>query len=338
MTESAFKLAEKTLREMIRWKVRPTPRNYHVWYTYVLGGNGRLSARMDSIKTSGRGFTDAAIGDIYAKCIDDGSQTESLEKAQRETQMLLKGLLAGILAAGESTSTYETSLREYLKELESDPELGHLKEVVGDIINDTSQATQSSAELRQRLEEAKEEAERLRRELDSTKEQAWIDALTGLPNRGAFDAKLEELFIEFKTERTPFSAVLMDIDLFKAFNNMHGHLVGDAVLRIVGNVLMDSVKGRDFVARYGGEEFIALLPLTKLPGAFIVADQIRDHVSKKQLKITETEALLEAITLSSGVAEVSRDDTPESLIERADKALYLAKLSGRNVVKSEMSL
>jgi diguanylate cyclase len=106
----------------------------------------------------------------------------------------------------------------------------------------------------------------------------------------------------------------------------------------VGSILHDSVKGGDFPARYGGEEFVVLLPKTDLPDACTVAEQIRKRISEKRLKRVSTGESLGNITVSLGVSKVGFEDTTDSVVERADKALYLAKNSGRNNTKSERDL
>jgi diguanylate cyclase len=98
------------------------------------------------------------------------------------------------------------------------------------------------------------------------------------------------------------------------------------------------LKGKDFSARYGGEEFIILLPNTTLENTCVVADQIREEISNKRLKIKKTGQTIGNITVSMGVSEICERDTAMSVVERADAALYLAKDSGRNNVKSEKDL
>jgi len=128
---------------------------------------------------------------------------------------------------------------------------------------------------------------------------------------------------------------MLDIDHFKRFNDHYGYQVGDEVLWIVESHLKENLKDKDFPSRYGGEEFIVLLLNTKLDKANIVAEQIRENISKKGLKIKKTEQSLGNITVSVGVSEFREGDTAASVVERADSALYLAKDSGRNNVKLE---
>ena len=110
------------------------------------------------------------------------------------------------------------------------------------------------------------------------------------------------------------------------------------MLSIVGGLLKKTLKGSDFPSRYGGEEFIILLPRTKLKGATIVAEQIRETISSKKFKNTQTGQRLGNITVSIGVAEFQKGDTAITVVERVDAALYMAKAGGRNNVKSEMNL
>jgi diguanylate cyclase (GGDEF)-like protein len=126
-----------------------------------------------------------------------------------------------------------------------------------------------------------------------------------------------------------------DVDNFKAFNDKFGHLTGDQVLRLVAVAMKQNVKGQDIAARYGGEEFAIALPKTALRSAITVADHIRRAVMNKELMKRSSGERLGRLTISIGVALLRPTDTPQSLIERADKCLYAAKRGGRNRVISE---
>jgi diguanylate cyclase len=116
------------------------------------------------------------------------------------------------------------------------------------------------------------------------------------------------------------------------------HKIGDEALEIVGAMLRETLKGMDFPARYGGEEFVVLLPQTALADACTVAEQIRKKIAERNLKFIKTGERLGNITVSLGVSEINRDDTPDTVVERADKAMYLAKETGRNKVQSQEAL
>src|SRR6202011_5642207 len=128
------------------------------------------------------------------------------------------------------------------------------------------------------------------------------------------------------------------VDNFKAFNDKFGHLTGDQVLRLVAMSMEHNVKGRDIAARYGGEEFAIALPQTTLASAIAVADHIRRAVMNKELMKRSSGERLGRVTISIGVALLRPTDTPQSLLERADKCLYAAKHNGRNQVVAECDL
>ncbi|AEQ50955.1 diguanylate cyclase [Pelagibacterium halotolerans] len=161
--------------------------------------------------------------------------------------------------------------------------------------------------------------------------QASTDALTGLANRRVFDEVLERDMARCGRAGTPLSLVLLDVDRFKHYNDVHGHQAGDRCLIMVANAIKSSLlRPSDLAARYGGEEFAIILPDTNRAGAEAVAERIRNAIAE-----ASTCELGSEVTASLGVAEydLSRaPTTPESLVRRADGALYSAKAGGRNRV------
>lgn len=165
-------------------------------------------------------------------------------------------------------------------------------------------------------------------------EMAMRDSLTGVPNRRAFEEALErEWRLALRSQRT-ISLLLVDIDLFKQYNDRYGHLAGDASLRRVAEVLQQALKRpADLLARYGGEEFVLILPTTPGAGAREVAARLCKRVN--QLGVRHDDSPTRNLTISVGVASIvpSDDMAPDALISAADRALYTAKRKGRNRVE-----
>jgi diguanylate cyclase (GGDEF)-like protein/PAS domain S-box-containing protein len=168
----------------------------------------------------------------------------------------------------------------------------------------------------------------------SLRELAHVDGLTGLSNRRYFDVTLKREFRRARREEISLGLLLLDIDNFKAFNDLYGHLGGDDCLRRVGQCIKGSIRRPgDSVARYGGEEIAVLLPATDMDGAVTVAEQIRGDV--EHLRITHAGSERGFVTVSAGASTTLPARSaiePSALIKAADVALYQAKAAGRNRV------
>lgn len=179
--------------------------------------------------------------------------------------------------------------------------------------------------------------------LDELEEMAHTDELTGLFNRRAIVRILEEEFYKARRFGFPLSVAMLDLDFFKTVNDTWGHISGDTVLREVAAMLRTNLRRIDVVGRYGGEEFLCVLPSTPGEGAYITGERIRNGAAQLQFTGDENGELRllskreqasgeeVVVTVSVGVATLDgAARTPTELVGAADRALYLAKESGRN--------
>ncbi len=174
--------------------------------------------------------------------------------------------------------------------------------------------------------------ERLRDNVQMSIEMAITDALTGLFNRRYMESHLGTLIEQAAARGKPLSALVIDIDYFKAINDSHGHDAGDDVLRDFALRIKRSIRGIDLACRYGGEEFVIVMPETDMAVAAMVAERLRRRIAAEPFGIAQG-ARHVAVTISIGIAGFrGKDDTAASLLKRADQALYRAKLDGRNRV------
>jgi diguanylate cyclase (GGDEF)-like protein len=167
---------------------------------------------------------------------------------------------------------------------------------------------------------------------DLLEKWATTDPLTGLMNRRHFFELADRELEQTRRSSRPLSFIMLDIDNFKQVNDQHGHLVGDAAIIRLADLLKEQLRKVDFCGRYGGEEFVLCLPDTPLLGALDVAERIRKQVTTIVVDTVESKTV--HITISLGIAENSDDPSVESILKRADKALYDAKAAGRNVSKT----
>jgi len=165
--------------------------------------------------------------------------------------------------------------------------------------------------------------------MDEQKRLATLDPLTSLKNRRSF---LEQACVEISRSRRydlPLSLILLDLDHFKHINDSRGHLAGDLVLTALGRLLVQRLRTCDVPARWGGEEFVVLLPNTNAAGAIILAERLRVAIEELEVRY---EGVAIPVTASLGLAEFLAGESPDALVDRADRAMYTAKVGGRNRV------
>ncbi len=152
---------------------------------------------------------------------------------------------------------------------------------------------------------------------------AETDNLTGFYNRRKIEELLRKEIERFRRYKNPLSVLFIDLDNFKKLNDTYGHQKGDEILRGVARLIERELRKTDFVGRFGGEEFLVVLPETDAEGALKVAERIRRSVEKADFGV-------EGVTVSIGVTELKEGDTLETLFNRVDRAMYLAKERGKN--------
>ncbi|PVZ70513.1 GGDEF domain-containing protein [Pelagibaculum spongiae] len=185
-------------------------------------------------------------------------------------------------------------------------------------------------EFHRRLMALQQESVSLRTELQTQREQAELDGLTGLPNRRSYEARIALEYRRWKNSQQPCSMLVCDIDHFKLINDQLGHQAGDIALTYISKLLRGRLRQSDFVARYGGEEFVLLLPSTDIKQAAVVAETIRELVEVSDFRYHDKPV---SVTISIGCAEFVKGETVDGTFSRADQALYLAKETGRNRVE-----
>ncbi len=181
--------------------------------------------------------------------------------------------------------------------------------------------------LQARLSEMEKEVNDSRVAIEEQRRRASHDTLTGLPNRDAYQKRLEDELARRHRYGSPLSLVVCDVDHFKRINDTYGHLAGDKVLQLIARSLRKNLRDVDFIARYGGEEFVVLMPETNAADAFTAAEKLRQKIEQSPFNFRKERV---PITMSFGISEFHALESPDTVFERADKALYKAKHEGRN--------
>lgn len=183
--------------------------------------------------------------------------------------------------------------------------------------------------MQSRLEDVESEALMYKRKLSEQKFKSLQDSLTRLPNRAAFEERLQLEYQRWQSYAAPLCIAVADIDNFKVINDTYGHTAGDKTLQVIANMLKKSLRETDFVCRYGGEEFVIIFPQTTLDVALELLEKARHRVKSIPFKFKQANI---SITISAGVSSFNTKDSPSRVFERADRALYQAKDAGRDRV------
>ena len=183
----------------------------------------------------------------------------------------------------------------------------------------------------------KRHQDRLRASYEMSVAMAVTDPLTGLHNRRYLESHLDNLVARANAGGKAISVMMLDLDHFKSVNDTYGHAAGDEVLKEFGNRLRQGLRGIDLASRYGGEEFVVAMPDTDGETAKMVADRLRKFVAAEPFRIDEGGKTI-PVTVSIGVtASSGNSESSKSMLERADRGLYLAKDGGRNRMVAEMA-
>lgn len=260
----------------------------------------------------------------------------SLFDAKQAIKQMLASFVDQLAHLAEATSDYHDKIEGYAGKISAANDISEIESVLGEVMHETRNiqinALRSRDELRSTQQKVQESEARIREleiELQNTSNLVRYDQLTGTLNRRGLEEMFEKEIARSKRHDTRLCVGLLDIDNFKKLNDSMGHDTGDEALIHLATVCRETLRPQDSVARYGGEEFIVLLPETPLDDATIVLTRLQRELTKRFF-MHDNEKVL--ITFSAGVTEMLPEDSQNSVIKRADEAMYKAKQTGKNRV------
>ncbi|WP_018990307.1 GGDEF domain-containing protein [Aromatoleum toluclasticum] len=257
-------------------------------------------------------------------------------EAQRALKQLLAGFVDHLAGFAETTGAYHDRIGNCADRISAARDITEISGVLGEVMRETltmrDTARRSRDELdatRERARDAEQRMNELQRQLDETSRLMRHDQLTGVLNRRGLEETFEKEAARARRHGGPLSLALLDLDNFKQLNDTFGHRTGDDALIHLATIVRQSLRPQDTLSRHGGEEFILLYPDTTLVQAQAALVRLQRELTRNFFLTHEDKVL---ITFSAGVTEWNPDDTVDSIVQRADAAMYRAKQAGRNKV------
>ena len=326
-SQAAAELLKQAIPLMVQRKIPTNPCNFALWYAYAANKDKNLKQALDSSFSNNAQYapekSEELFFDYFVKSYMPGHET-----AQDAMVTLLTNLFESTKRTADGTREYGTALQKGLNDLKNETDPKEMEKTLVSLMQDTETVDHLTRQFSKEIDSAKQEIESLKQQLKDTEKSAFVDSLTKIGNRRAFDRALVGAMTDTDTR---LSLLLIDLDHFKKCNDTYGHLTGDRILTGIGQ-LLDSFKAEHIqVARYGGEEFAVIVTQKTLEEASHLAEMIRARIEK--IRIKQLDEYIDNISASIGVAQLQPGETRENLIHRADQALYSAKQNGRNQVK-----
>jgi diguanylate cyclase len=289
---------------------------------------GQRINRIERAKQEIEGLLSHMVGKLDEIGQFVAEQNRSQSESQASSETLNVQLADDMRAMGESVESagdLPQIRRQVRSRLESIDR--HLQEFRQREDTLSSAVRERNEQMRARIVELEGEAKRLQHQVKDEQRLAMLDALTKIPNRLAYEKRMDEELTRWRRFKQPTCLAVWDVDHFKRVNDTYGHRAGDRVLRAVAECLAGRIRATDFVARYGGEEFVMILPGTPLDDATRLVEAMRTAICGIGFHFRGVPV---SITISSGVTALLAGDSSEAVFDRADKALYQAKENGRN--------
>lgn len=336
--EKAAEYLRQVIPLLSKYKVPATPVNYSVWYNYVAGNQLALNEAINNVIEQAKPITDDFCMELYESYVDGSAMIAAQDEIQKRLSKIVNQTIENVSSAAKEAQNFDVSISGHSQQLAASADADSTQMLISQMLADTRQMVRNSNELTARMNDTNSEVEKLRKELETVKQAAQKDSLTGLLNRGALDQAVQDVIEMPVSETNPTCLMMLDIDHFKRINDNFGHLVGDRVIRYLAALLKQVIGESQQIARYGGEEFAVVMKNTPIDEVIKLAEKVRVALGKSKLQRKDSGETIGKVTISIGIATQRWDDTSESFVERADSALYQAKNSGRDQVISETQL
>lgn len=322
-------LLQQIIDFLISHDLEVSQKNLIFSYNNFSGAQPRMARIVNSRLESGGLITQDWIDNLLNIGSEEDEQRD-IEKMIMRLETQVETFQTQARQARNITVQYGSDLEQHVDDLSN---AANPSELVSDLADLARAMLERTRRAETDMRRSEEEVRKLRRNLARARRDAEIDHLTGLPNRRAFEALLEQQYREAQEEKGLLSVAFCDIDEFKRINDTHGHDAGDRVIKVIADTLARISDDRCHVARHGGEEFVMLFRGLTPKEAAERLNTAREAMAQRKLINRKTDQPFGQVTFSGGVADVFGFDDMREALRAADQALYRAKKLGRNRIE-----
>jgi len=321
--EDALNISEESNLFLFEHKIAPSPANYSVIYLYCSKRNREIIELIDQKLKNNMALEPEFMEQLFYNFVSNSKNIEKVILAPFEK--ILSKSIATIESQVANEELTQLNLIKVDNVLAQSDDNKPLQQVVKFLVTTIEKSKHQHQSLTNDLTKTSREVQQLKVKLEESRNEALLDALTGLWNRRGCEEKLKDVGLD-----STHASLAIDIDHFKKVNDQFGHFIGDNVIKRVAKSIKDSIAETDIAVRYGGEEFVVVLLNKTKSEVYEAAETIRTAINKLKLVQRESNTTLPPISVSIGITQVAGDNSWLSVFQRADIALYQAKNSGRN--------
>lgn len=333
-----IEFAHNVVDELGHSTVAPTPPNYEVWAGYRSGAFPDLNREIDERFRTGGKLSAEMCEEFFERFFAPTQTFDQLLQTGESIAHELASALAHLRDASSCAGGYAGSLETVASAMEVATEPHAIQLLVRHLVQETRAVAARNKDLENRMEASSQKMETLQASVRQATLDAISDGLTGLANRKHFDRVLSRSLREAAERGEPMCLLMCDIDHFKRINDQWGHPVGDQVIKYVASALRLIAPQEALAARYGGEEYALILPRADREHALTLGQALCERVRERTLARKSSGDVLGVVTISVGIAALNAGENRDSLVRRADAALYQAKRNGRNCVVSDLEV
>jgi len=325
---TAVAYLKATLPLLTRHQLAPNPINYGLWYLYASKRSADLQRVLDNLTAIPGNFCEQDAISLFRQYLLEEHNGEQ-RKATGKLHLLAQSVQSALQDTLQTSNQMDRQLSSSRENIRAARQSQDIETTIEQLLQSIDQLSSSNRDYRRVAQSADGEIDRLKGELTRLQRASDIDELTQLYNRSALFREINKL-IANPHRQDSFCIIIMDIDHFKNVNDRFGHLMGDRVLQRIGSLLLQQLRPDTLAARFGGEEFVIVCPDTNLQQAGLLAERVRDQMQRLRIKVRNSDTILDSITASFGIACYRAGESIDVLFDRADKAMYAAKATGRN--------